>query len=254
MFRKIHGFLKLLYITIIVAMGVLLYFYSTGELWQFYAENETIQALSQRADHDLYRQILGGVFAGLAVVAILPRWRRRKKGREMSFSGAHGDVTIALEPVEATLERVAGKLPEVRSISIRLKPLEAQGSVRVIATAVLRKEADSDIRLLTARVNSYIKTHTMKILGANDVDVKLKLKKLEMIMKTVRPEPLMLEAPTPEYASGPVVDAPSSSRRRAFEPVDAASNIHEMDEVDEVDDVDEIELETDEEERASGSW
>ncbi len=249
MIRSIHGFVKMLVTAGVIATGALLYFFPTSELYALYAAN--VPALEDRM---LYRQIGGIAFAVLALLAWIPRFKKRKKEREISFVGTHGEVTIALDPVEATLVRVVSKLPEVRNISITIKTLEGPGSVRVLATAILRKDGDSDVRLLTARVNSYIQAHTKKILGMQDVTVKLKVKRFDMNMKTVRPEPLLLEAPTPAYATETVLDTeqPNTYRPNFQRTASPSLDIPDVS----VDDHDEpLHLEGDtNEEKASGSW
>ena len=249
MIRSIHGFVKMFVTAGIIAAGASLYFFSTSELYGLYTEN--VPALEDRM---LYRQIGGIAIAVLALLAWMPRFKKRPKEREISFVGTHGEVTIALDPVEATLVRVVSKLPEVRNISITIKTMEGPGSVRVLATAILRKDGDSDVRLLTARVNSYIQAHTKKILGMDEVLVKLKVKRFDMNMKTVKPEPLLLEAPTPDNATESVVQAePANTYRPNFQrSATSSSDIPEVS-VDE----DDKDLHLDEDankEKASGSW
>lgn len=190
--RLAHGLFKLIVLAGAVAAGVLVYLYPISQLWE--------TAIAYLPDNDLYRQIVGVAIGVVALLAMVPRLPKRRKDREISFEGSHGEVTIELEPVESTLERVVGKLAEVKSISIRLKPLDGPGRVRVLANAVLLKDAEGDARLITARVNNYIQVHTRKILGLQDVDVKLKVRKFVVNMKTVKTEPLLLEAPQPEIA------------------------------------------------------
>ena len=202
----------------------------------------------------LYRQIGGIAIAVLALLAWIPRFKKRLKEREISFVGTHGEVTIALEPVESTLVRVVSKLPEVRNISIKIKTMEGPGSVRVLATAILRKDGDSDVRLLTARVNSYIQAHTKKILGMDEVLVKLKVKRFDMNMKTVKPEPLLLEAPTPDYATESVVEVEQANTYRPNFQRSATSS-SDIPEVSVDKDDEDLHLDEDaKEEKASGSW
>ena len=74
-------------------------------------------------------------------------------------------------------------------------PTDSPGRACVIANVELLKNADDDARLVTARVQHYIQLHTKKILGLNDVDVRLNVKRFKMIMKTLKLEPLLLEGP-----------------------------------------------------------
>lgn len=144
-----------------------------------------------------YRQILGGLFIALGVIVALSFVLGGKKRRRKSitFAGAHGDVTIELESVEGVIEKVAYKLPEVRAISVRLEPTDARSRVMVLAETALMKDADADARMVTDRVQEYIKEHTRKILGVQDVDVRLTVKKFLLNMRSVKPMPLLLEGP-----------------------------------------------------------
>jgi len=118
-----------------------------------------------------YRQTFGGVLFVLGLIVFISLFLRGKKGRRrsISFAGMHGEVTIELEHIEGVIENVARKLPEVRAIGIRLEPTEARSRVLVLADAVLMKDADAEARQVTDRVQDYIKQHTRKILGVQEV-------------------------------------------------------------------------------------
>jgi len=155
-----------------------------------------------------YRQILGGIFVvlGLTVAISFVIGGKKKRRKSISYAGAHGDVTIELENVEGVIEKVAKKLPEVIAISVRLEPTDARSRVMVLAEAALEKDADTDARTVTDRVQEYIKQHTRKILGVPDVDVRLTVKKFLLNMRSVKPMPLLLEGPK-ETALVPVSPA-----------------------------------------------
>ncbi len=163
-----------------------------------------------------YRQILGGIFIALGLIVALSFIMGGKKRRKKSitFAGAHGDVTIELESIEGVIEKVAYKLPEVKAISVRLEPTDARSRVMVLAETALMKDADADARMVTDRVQEYIKEHTRKILGVQDVDVRLTVKKFLLNMRSVKPMPLLLEGPkeTTIVAVGPAEgQAPQAS-------------------------------------------
>ena len=187
--RSIHLLIKFIWTSVLLAAGVLLFMYPIGELYEEFA-----RLLSGFLYPDWARPAVGSAIATLALLALLPLYPKRRTRKSVSFEGTHGEVTIELHPVESTLERVASKLKEVKSIRIRLKPLENQ-AIRVMATAILLKDGDGDARQVTARVNSYIQAHTRKILGLPDVDVKLKVIRFIINMKTLDPSRLLLEAP-----------------------------------------------------------
>ncbi len=188
--RSLHFLIKLFVVTLLVTGAVLVTLFPVPDLFRQFEELKV--NVPYRTE---VRQIGGGVLAFCFLLAFLPLWRGSRKGKTISFQGTHGDVTIELEPVESTMERVVGKLPEVKNCAIRLKPNKERTGVQAFATAVLLKDANADARQITARVNSYILAHTRKILGIQDVTVNLKVNRFVVNMKTVRPEPLMLEGP-----------------------------------------------------------
>ncbi len=152
-----------------------------------------------------YREVFGGVLAVLGLIVFMSLFVRGKKSRRrsISFAGMHGEVTIELDHIEGVIENVARKLPEVRAIGIRLEPTEARSRVLVLAEAVLMKDADAEARQVTDRVQDYIKQHTRKLLGVQEVDVRLTVRKFLLNMRTVKPLPLLLEGPR-ETALAPV--------------------------------------------------
>lgn len=185
----------------LVACAVAGFVYSRDELWEsFVVAYDAFKTLLQIPEGTPFRQILATIFAVIAAAllwTLIPRnWWRRE--REISFSGSHGEVSISLEPVEATLNRVVQKLPDVKWIELQIIPQEGMNKVRVVGTAILYKDADSDARMVTARVLNFITLHTRKILGVSNIEPKIKVKRWVMKMKTVKPEPLLLEGPEGE--------------------------------------------------------
>lgn len=208
----------------LVAAAVAGFLFARDELWEnFIAGYDTFKALLQIPEGTPFRQILGGIFALLAaglLWTLIPRnWFSRE--REISFSGSHGEVSISLEPVEATLNRVVQKLPDVKWIELNIIPQEGMNKVRVVGKAILYKDADSDARMVTARVLNFITLHTRKILGVSNIEPKIKVKRWVMKMKTVKPEPLLLEGPEGEQR---VQNEPQrvSARRPSAESMAAA--------------------------------
>lgn len=181
---------------LLISLGVALNFMYMHEVME-HIDAWWNQLKSYLPDGLPYRQILGGIFVvlGLIVAISYVMGGKKKRKKSISFAGAHGDVTIELESVEGVMEKVAYKLPEVRAISIRLEPTDARSRVMVLAEAALMKDADADARMVTDRVQEYIKQHTRKILGVQDVDVRLTVKKFLLNMRSVKPMPLLLEGP-----------------------------------------------------------
>lgn len=213
--KIIYGTLKLLLATAMMVSGILLAFYHFekvyGVVGGYYG-----QALEQlpEAARLWVRPIIGGTVAFVGLILFISVLWGRKKVRSISFTGMHGPVTIELAHVESMLEKVASKLPEVRKASIKLGPTDSPGRASVIADVELLKNADEDARMVTARVQHYIQIHTKRILGLNDVNVRLNVKKFVMKMRTLKLEPLLLEGP------GNVVDMAAMGAGEAAADVD----------------------------------
>ena len=208
----------------LVACAIAGFMYSRDQLWEnFIGGYDAFKTLLQVPDGTPFRQILAAIF-GVFAIGLLwtltpTNWFQRE--REISFSGSHGEVSIALEPVEATLNRVVQKLPDVKWIELQVIPQEGMNKVRVVGKAILYKDADSDARMVTARVLNFITLHTRKILGVSNIEPKIKVKRWVMKMKTVKPEPLLLEGPEGEQRIAPE-PVPVAARRPSQERVVAA--------------------------------
>lgn len=185
---------QLLTAVALITFGGLLALYRLDQLYG-YVDTQYEQFLEQIPAGVPFREIVAGAIVAVGLIILLTLFLGRKKQRSISFTGMHGEVSIELDHVESTLEAVAMKLPEVRKATIRLEPTDSPGRACVIANVELLKNADDDARLVTARVQHYIQLHTKKILGLNDVDVRLNVKRFKMIMKTLKLEPLLLEGP-----------------------------------------------------------
>lgn len=244
-----RGLFRFVIAAIIVAFGVLVVMYEGDEL---IAHADTIYAEFMEVATPIpiegveYRHVFGGV---IVLVGLILMWLvvvPKRRARSVSFIGTHGEVTIELEPVEATLERVAMKLPEVKNISISLRPLEGNGRIKVEGVAILEKSADDDARMITARVQNFLQIHTRKIVGLQEVEAKLTVTRWNMKMKTVKPEPLLLED---KVDDAPVASTHTSAQPVAAPPVAAApvpAAVQEP-EIEEVE-YEEVEVEVDDDE------
>ncbi len=192
--KAIYSAFKLILAILMMVFGLLLVFLPFEEVYDF-VHSYYVRFLEQLPEGAPAREIIAGTIALIGLIMVLPMLLRRKKERAISFTGMHGPVTIELEHVESTLERVAMKLPEVRRATVTLEPTDSPGRACVVANVELLKNADDDARMVTARVQHYIQVHTKRILGLNDVDVRLNVKRFVMNMKSVKPEPLLLEGP-----------------------------------------------------------
>ncbi len=192
--KIVYGTLKLVLAIAMMAFGGLLIVFPIEEVYGFIDEYYE-QGLEFFPEDAPVREVVAGAIAFAGVILLISMFWGRKKVRSISFTGMHGPVTIELEHVEGMLEKVAAKLPEVRKASIKLGPTDSPGRASVIANVELLKNADEDARMVTARVQHYIQIHTKRILGLNDVDVRLNVKKFVMKMRTLKLEPLLLEGP-----------------------------------------------------------
>lgn len=222
--RFVNWLCRLVVFVGLVACAVAGFLYSRDQLWEnFIAGYDAFKTLLQIPEGTPVRQIIATIFAIIAAAllwTLIPRnWWHRE--REISFSGSHGEVSISLEPVEATLNRVVQKLPDVKWIELQIIPQEGMNKVRVVGKAILYKDADSDARMVTARVLNFITLHTRKILGVSNIEPKIKVKRWVMKMKTVKPEPLLLEGPEGEQRFN-MEPQRTSARRPSEESVAAA--------------------------------
>ncbi|MBI4555947.1 MAG: hypothetical protein HY706_00055 [Candidatus Hydrogenedentes bacterium] len=112
--------------------------------------------------------LMGLILFVAGVFGLLPRAGRRKGGRTIRFPSARGDVVIYLDSVEATLNRVVGKLPEVNRIAARIFPVEDGTKVRITADVALLVPSGAGMREVTARVKDAI-ADTASGLGMDDV-------------------------------------------------------------------------------------
>lgn len=198
MFRAIQILCKLTFAAAIISLGVLLFIYQKKVIYNTFHEWYNEQFLANMPEGYPYREIGAVIIIVWTALAMLPLLPKRRRKKQVTFVGTQGEVTIELQPVEATLERVVTKLPEVKSIEIELIPSNTDGRVLASARGVLIKNAEDDARMITARIQNYLRTHARKILGLQDIDAKLHVDKWIMNMKSLKPEPLLLESPPEE--------------------------------------------------------
>lgn len=199
MLRFLHILVKLTAAAGLLAICALIALYGKEQVFEYsvqYWDQFLASVGATDENPGPYREILMAI-CGVGVVGLLlPLFRARPK-KAISFAGSNGQVTIELEKIEPTLERVALKLPEVKSIAISLEPpaRRKDGNVRVEATAVLIKTATEDARAVTMRIENYLLLHTQRFLGVQNVEVNLRVTRFRMSMKTLKSDTLLLEAP-----------------------------------------------------------
>ncbi len=108
---------------------------------------------------------------GVAVIGLLGLipCRRRNKRKTISFPGTQGDVIIQLDSVEATLNRVIGRLPEVKKVAVRAVPSEDGRSVQITAEVLLYKRTGAGARETANRVSEAIAEAAENLLGVEEV-------------------------------------------------------------------------------------
>lgn len=226
--KFIYGIFKLILALGMLTFGIAMLFM---EFEEFYAivDDYYEQGLTYLPPELWVREIVAGIIAFVGLIVLWSIFRsvfpKQVKVRSISFPGMHGEVSIDLKDVEGTLERVAMKLPEVLKASIVLEPTDSTGRAMVLATVVLIKDADDDARMVTARVQHYLQIHTKKILGLQDVDVRLKVKQFKMKMKTLKAEPLLLEGPFGHPVEAAMAAAGAAPEQTTQEVVPEATEI-----------------------------
>ncbi len=114
---------------------------------------------------------LGLLLLLLGFYGLMPE---RSRGRTITFRADHGDVAIELLPIQKTLTRVIGALPEVRRIRVRVVPEKNARKVGIHARVVLQNCADQGMRHTAAVVSECIAQAVTTSLGLEDlVNVRL---------------------------------------------------------------------------------
>ncbi|MEX2015452.1 MAG: hypothetical protein WD873_02370 [Candidatus Hydrogenedentales bacterium] len=199
--KVLHGLLKLIVFALLIAGCVYLFLNPVSAIY-----DDAIARVegTPLEDNQNARQAAAVILGVLLLIMLLPLWIwPSRKDKNITFAGNHGEVTVDLEPVERTLESVIQRLHEVKRVhDVRIKPIggkkDPKNKVQVIAYTTLIKDANADARRITERVNSFIQSHTRRILGIQDVEVRLNVRRWVMNMKTVKPEPLLLTGPDDE--------------------------------------------------------
>jgi len=190
-------------------------------LWFWDYEMDTLRNAVHGAMQN--RPVLGAVWplAGLLLLAcgvmgLLSARAKRSPAKSISYPGTHGDVIIQLDSVEANLNRVLGKLREVKWISVTVHPDEERGKARVSAEVKLVKGPDESAAQTANRVSDRLADIAANLLGVDEVT------HVDMIVKGISlgaaAEPA---APHPaEEPAAKRVEAPPKDEREA-EPVAA---------------------------------
>lgn len=107
------------------------------------------------------------VFAGL--IAVLPPLRFRRKSPTIAFPGEHGDVLIHLDSVQANLNKVVAKRPEVKRSYVKVIPVSDKRRVRLEADVLLIKTPDGGAREIAEKLRKFIATTAANMLGIDEI-------------------------------------------------------------------------------------
>ncbi len=113
--------------------------------------------------------VVGSVLIIIGLLGMFPT-KKRKRKNVITFPGTQGQITIELAPVEATLNRVVSKMPEVKKISVTVTPSEDNLRAQVDADVWIYKGAETaGAREITNRIENHLKDTAVNILGVEDV-------------------------------------------------------------------------------------
>ncbi|MBN2311117.1 MAG: hypothetical protein JXR94_19225 [Candidatus Hydrogenedentes bacterium] len=186
--------LKLLCLVIALA-GILLAIYSLKDI---------VILLETVPDSTIIRVIAGCILVLVAIAGLLPA-RRRPRRKEISFPTPQGSSSVHLEPVEASLAKSLKRLPEVRSITIKLLPDDSDRKVRITADAAVHKAAGEGIREMASELSEKIADHARQILGIGEVaSVDLNISAIRLDDRD-EPEDLAVDASEPAQTAAPAL-------------------------------------------------
>ncbi len=105
----------------------------------------------------------------LGIVTLLPQRFREGAVKTISYPGTHGNVVIQLDSVEANLNRMMSKLPEVKWISVEVDPDEDNGKAKVLAAVKLLKGPGESARETANRVSDRLADTAANLLGVDEI-------------------------------------------------------------------------------------
>ena len=113
--------------------------------------------------------LVGTLLFLLGLYGLLPRIPGRRGLHKISFDGPHGPVEIQLDPVEASLNRIIGKLPEIKKAKILVTPGEDGRVVSISAKVILLKQPGYTSRQTAMGVSDHIASAATEQLGLEDI-------------------------------------------------------------------------------------
>jgi hypothetical protein len=153
----------------------------------------------------------GGALVFIGFIGLMPVLRRR--ARHVSFAGPHGDVFYDLDSVENTIERVVGRMNEIKSIDAHVAPADDNRRVEVSADVVLNPTGGS-ARDAATLVSQQIERAAEQMLGEDGVTkVVLRVKKILVDMKA----PLLVTPSAPGHEARQEFQGIEEAEREAEE-------------------------------------
>lgn len=114
--------------------------------------------------------LLGGLVFLVGLLGLLPVVKPKRLKKTISFAGSHGEVTIQLDSVEATLARMVSRMPVVKKIWVRIIPSEDNHRARVAADVWVYKNADrTSAREITNSIMEHLMDTAVNILGVEEI-------------------------------------------------------------------------------------
>ena len=160
---------KLLGLGVLIGGGMLVAYRFVPEIPAF--TNSLIQVVRpQNYPFDMFILIpLGLALIVVGFFTLIPRIPAKGKRGHITFRGAHGDVKIDLDGIESSINKAVGKMPEVKSINLKVYPTPNGSSVQIVGDVVLFKEAGVGALATSNYVRETVEMTAQGILGVNEV-------------------------------------------------------------------------------------
>ena len=156
--------------------------------------------------------VAGALLFILGLLGLLPL-SRKKRPNTISFPGEYGEVTIHLDSIEATLNRIVSKMPEVKKISVRLIPSEDSRRAEVTGSLWIYKGSEAaGVSEIVGKVQKHLRDTAINILGVEEIVMgKLDIPGIIVSVTPAKPAPAAetkeahaMPAPAPVVATEPV--------------------------------------------------
>jgi hypothetical protein len=161
----------------IVGLGVVFMWFELHEVYEFIATN-----LSDN-DNVRFGVAVGAIAVGVAGMFASYKARPRQS-RKIEFQSRHGYIVIELDSVQASLQKAMSKLPEIKTISLKVYPADNDRKVRIVADAVVLKPPGAGIRETASDLEDKLADAAKRMLGVDDIaSLDLKISRVLMNVK-----------------------------------------------------------------------